>query len=90
MIYRFPNIRLVLDNYNESYHEERDEQIYREYGAYVLFAIILSSLLANVFLFCRITYGDIIITQLTTLPYKVSLAYLFAMSIQSLSVAVEA
>ena len=66
------------------------DQFKEEYGAYVLFAILFTSLLTNIFLLFRIQYGDIIITRLTTLPHKMSLAYLSAMSIQSLSVAVQA
>ena len=37
---------------------------------------------------CRMKYGDIIITKMTTTPYKVLLLYLTIMSCQSCGVAV--
>ena len=60
----------------------------REYGAYALSSVYLLSFLLNIFLLCRIRFGDIVITKVTTIPYKASLVYLAGMSAQSCMVAV--
>ena len=58
-----------------------------EYGAYLVMSIYLLSLLFNISLLCRIEFGDIIITKMTTLPYKASLIYLGVVSAQTCLVA---
>ena len=56
------------------------ELLSRDFGAYTLSSIYMLSFIYNIFLLCRIRYGDIIITKVTTKPYKASLIYLLIMS----------
>ena len=67
---------------NESVHgvKAQLELLSRDFGAYTLSSIYLLSFIYNIFLLCRIRFGDIIITKVTAKPYKASLIYLAIMS----------
>ena len=76
------------DEFNSA--KGQTDSISNEYGAYALISVYLVSFLYNIFLLCRIRFGDIIITKMTTLPYKASLIYLGVVSAQTCLVAITA
>ena len=74
-------------NYESNNTNVHKHSFTRDYGAYALISVYQLSFLYNIFLLCRIRFGDIIITKMTTLPYKASLMYLGLVTAQTCLVA---